>query len=237
MKKYTPHLGQASLVEACAQSGCPICGIGKKSVNAYLQMVMAAYVDAPDLRQQLCDSWGYCHNHAWMLSTVERGNLLTISIMYNDILEREAQKALARGSVKKKSGGLMQGLFKGKKLSQALQHLPLQRICPACELIVDIEANALKIMLKALVQKDNQMRDALRNSDGICFPHLNLAIELAQDQAVSEILLTLSKEKLAKIREELSEFIRKHDYRFQHEPIGEEKQGWKRALNLIVGPE
>ena len=69
MKKYTPHLGQASLVEACGQPGCPICSISKKSINTYLQTVLAAYVDAPDLRQQLCDSWGYCHNHAWMLST------------------------------------------------------------------------------------------------------------------------------------------------------------------------
>jgi hydrogenase maturation factor len=45
MKKYTPHLGQASLVEACGQPGCPICSISKKLIHTYLQMVLAAYVD------------------------------------------------------------------------------------------------------------------------------------------------------------------------------------------------
>ena len=55
------------------------------------------------------------------------------------------------------------------------------------------------------------------------------------DHEVVELLLTLAREKLAAIQVELSEFIRKHDYRFQHEPIGDEKHSWQRAINLVVG--
>ena len=203
-------------------------------------MVLGGYVDAPDLRQQLCDSWGYCHKHAWGLSKVERGNVLTISIMYQDILEREAQKALVRLGGKKAgktSGGLLQGLFKGKKQETSPQQHPFQTQCPACELSGEIEVNALSILLKALAEKDTQIQDGLNSSDGMCFPHLHQGLEMTSEQHVIEFLVTFSKEKLTGIREELKELIRKNDYRFQHEPVGEEKDSWKRAISLIVGSE
>ena len=54
---------------------------------------------------------------------------------------------------------------------------------------------------------------------------------------VSEKLMAITQEKIAKIQEDLGEFIRKHDYRFQHESIGEEKESWKRAIHFIVGAD
>ena len=83
MEKYVPHLGHFSIVEACEQAGCPICTIRKNAVSTYLQAILSHYVDDPDMRERLCHAWGYCHTHAWMLSTVERGNLLTVAVMYH----------------------------------------------------------------------------------------------------------------------------------------------------------
>jgi hypothetical protein len=240
MKKYAPHLGHFSLIEACAQTGCPICFVGKNAVQHYLVMVLYDYVDDPDLREYLCNAWGYCHTHAWMLSSVERGNLLTIALMYHDILDRDTKRALIRINEKKRNGflsRLLHGILKRKHPKDPIPHLPRQHQCPACELGHELETNALKILLKAFAKGDEQMQNALRNSDGLCFPHLRRALELTQNTVVLEILLTLTREKHDEVRQELREFIRKHDYRFQHEPIGDEKYSWKRAINLIVGAE
>lgn len=239
-KKYTPHLGHFSLVEACAESGCPICFISEKAIKHYLAMILYDYVDDPDLREQLCDAWGYCHKHAWMLPGVERGNLLTVAVMYQDILDREIKKTLAEIDPSKGDGflqRLISGVFKRKKHDDSAQPFSLEHSCPGCELADEIEENAIKIMLKAFAKEDKEIQKALRDSDGLCVPHLSRAFQLAQNKAVRELLLTLAQEKLTDIQAELSEFIRKHDYRFQHEPMGDEKTSWKRAINLIVGAE
>jgi hypothetical protein len=34
---------------------------------------------------------------------------------------------------------------------------------------------------------------------------------------------------------ELSEFVRKNDYRFQHEPVGREGSAWLRAVDAVSG--
>ena len=240
MNTYTPHLGDVSLLEACHQPGCPICGIRKNAVTTYLQMVLYAYVDDPEMREYLCNSWGYCQTHAWMLPTVERGNLLTVAVMYHDILEREVTRTLTRGSKEQGNGFLVRlihKVFKGQHHSDPIHRLPLQPQCPACKLGHEIETNALKIMLRAFTKQKVPMQDALKESDGLCIAHLRSALELTSDPANVEILLTLARAKLTEIQAELNEFIRKHDYRFQHEVIGDEKHSWQRAINLIVGTE
>ena len=233
MKKYTPHLGEASLLDACAQPGCPICVISQNSVNLSLMMVLHDYVDAPDLREAVCASWGYCRAHAWGLSALERGNILTVAIMYQDILSRDAKTALNRAQPNA-SGGALRRMFKGKP-SDASRSISVQPPCPACLLGEEVETNALKILLTAFGKQDARMENALRQSDGLCFPHLRRALELGGRADVQEKLLSLAREKLDAITQELNEFVRKHDYRFQHEETGDEKYSWQRAINLIVG--
>ncbi|MCP4397181.1 MAG: hypothetical protein GY801_07770 [bacterium] len=237
MKKYVPHLGHFSIIDACKEPGCPICVIKRRTVTYYLSQVLADYVDAPDLRQELCDSWGYCREHAWSLSEVERGNILTVAIMYQDILEREAGKALSGVRGTKSSGNPITRLLKGRKGSGETfsQTLSSQAECPACKLGREIEENVLSILLKALAKEDADIQDALKSSDGICFPHIECALELGTNQNARDILINIARATLAKIQNELKEFSRKHDYRFQHEPVGDEKYSWKRAINLIVG--
>ncbi|MBD3308850.1 hypothetical protein GF339_20760 [candidate division KSB3 bacterium] len=238
MDKYTPHLGHFALVEACAQPGCPVCFLRKDAVTTSLRMVLADYVDDPDLRQELCDSLGYCGKHAWMLPAIERGNLLTVAVMYQDILERELPKTLTSGEKQPSRGSLFHGirqLFGGQKPASPSSSFPIQRQCPACKLGDDVETQALQLLLKALAKGDEEMQSALQESDGLCLPHLNRALELAKTDTSRELLLAFARETLAAIRHELGEFIRKHDYRFQHESIDEERYSWKRAMNLIAG--
>jgi hypothetical protein len=240
MKKYSSHLGYFDVITACAQNGCPICQLGKREVNKYLDITLYESVTDPDIRDQLRTSLGYCKTHAWLLPTVGKSNYLGIAIIYHDILEI-VKHILPQESYSGHSGvflRLVQALFKRKKPLKAHEYRSLsQQRCPACMVRDETETNALKILLKALAGKNERMQDALKTSDGLCFPHLKQAFTLTQNRMVSEKLMAITQEKIAKIQEDLGEFIRKHDYRFQHESIGEEKESWNRAIHFIVGAD
>ena len=236
MKDYAPHLGDVSVLDACAQPGCPICHLKNESARKYLVLVLHDYVDAPDLREEFCHAWGYCHAHAWELSTLERGNLLTVAIMYQDILERKVKPLLDRQppSAPAKGDGLRR-LFGKKEQATPSGLIPPHTPCPACVLGEQVETNAINILLSGLAKSEAPMRQTLNASDGLCLAHLQKAVTSAKDAAVREFLLNQSKAQAAQILAELKEFARKHDYRFQHEEIGEERRCWQRAITLLTG--
>ncbi|GAK54078.1 hypothetical protein U14_05355 [Candidatus Moduliflexus flocculans] len=237
MKDYVPHLGDVAVLEACAQPGCPICRLKNESERKYLVLVLHDYVDAPDLREEFCQAWGYCHAHAWGLSTLERGNLLTVAIMYQDVLERETKPVLERQNAAALTGGGLRRLFGKKEQDAPAGFIPPHTPCPACRLGELVETNAINILLSGLAKQEARMRQTLRASDGLCLAHLQKALLLGKDAAVREYLLSQAKAQLAEILAELKEFARKHDYRFQHEEIGEERRCWQRAITLITGSQ
>jgi hypothetical protein len=106
--------------------------------------------------------------------------------------------------------------------------------CPACLHRNTMETLALTSMLEAL-PKDKQMRSALEASSGLCLPHLRRALELTRDKATFTVLLEIAREKIAKLRTELDEFIRKNDYRFNSQGFGPEGDSWRRAISWLAG--
>jgi hypothetical protein len=238
MEKYTPQLGYFDVINACAQPGCPICQLGQKVINDYLDMVLYESVADPKTRDQLRASLGYCNTHAWWLSNVGKGNTLGIAIIYQDLLE--VLNTILPQMPNRKPLSIFQRVFRLFQRKKPLkpheyrvQHV--QQSCPACVLRHETETNVLKIMMAALAKKDEQMQAALKKSHGICLPHVTQAMEVTQDKAAIQLLVTITTATIGEIREELAELIRKHDYRFQHEPMGSEKESWKRAINLLVG--
>ena len=67
-----------------------------------------------------------------------------------------------------------------------------------------------------------------------CLPHIRLALQeaaSAQRQAWIESL----ESRLESLSQNLGELIRKHDYRFSSEPLGDEKGSWLQALSFFAG--
>lgn len=240
MEKYSPHLGYFDIIAACAQPGCPVCQLGNKVVRGYLDMILYESVADPDIRDQLRASLGYCKQHAWLLPKIGKGNFLGVAIIYQDLLGivNKTLPQVRQSRLRKGFARLGQRFFIRKKSPQPHEYrvLPEQN-CPACALRDETEANVLKIMIKALVKKDEEMQNALKKSDGLCLPHVRQALTVTQNTTATNILIALTEEKIAEIQEYLKEFIRKHDYRFQHEQIGREKESWKQAITFIVGTE
>jgi hypothetical protein len=87
----------------------------------------------------------------------------------------------------------------------------------------------------ALGDEDARMQEALTQSEGLCVPHLRGAIALARSETAVDTLLTLTIAKYHSLQAELTEFIRKNDYRFIHEKMEAEGHSWLRALSALIG--
>jgi hypothetical protein len=72
-------------------------------------------------------------------------------------------------------------------------------------------------------------------SDGLCLPHLRVALARIADPQVFEALLGAQRAIWQRLAEDLREFIRRTDYRFRDEPRGTEGDAWLRAVEALAG--
>ena len=216
------HALYFDLIDACAETGCPVCRLSLKSTRRYLDGVMYEYVNDPGARDDLRAARGYCNKHAWWLTEIH-GASLGVAIVYEDILRSVA--------------GAVEGVPDGHKARARAEEL-LKRLrpageCPACTHRDTKEGHVLNTLLKHI--HDERLAAALKTSSGLCLPHLVRAVELVKDNNTLGRLAALQQEKLVRLQNELAEFIRKSDYRFQAEGFGQEGNSWRRAIALVSG--
>ena len=94
----------------------------------------------------------------------------------------------------------------------------------------ETESRLLKTLLKGL--SDDAFVTAYAASDGLCLPHLRLALDNASNERVFRELRARALQTEEQLIAHLNDTIRKHDYRFRHEPAGEEKGSPERAGQL-----
>ncbi|MGC8972315.1 MAG: DUF6062 family protein [bacterium] len=65
--------------------------------------------------------------------------------------------------------------------------------------------------------KSQEFYKAYRDSDGLCISHLSKLLTLSRDKEINGIFIELTASKLKLLSDQLSEFIRKQDYRFKED--------------------
>lgn len=229
------------ILDACAESGCPICRLGQRSAQRHLTSLIYDGVNDIPLRATLRDSYGYCHEHAWMLPNSGESAPLGIAIVHRDILNT-LRSRLDEEEFNNERRTSLRAVVASAISPQATagpedtQHLPPTDLCPACERRMEAEHLAFASLLEALDKKDQPMHSALESSDGFCIPHLRQALNYARSQQSFDALVDITKVQLSTLIEDLDEFIRKNDHRFREEKISsEERTSWQRAIQRTSG--
>jgi hypothetical protein len=216
------------LLEALSQEGCPICRLGWRVAERYLDGLLYENVNDPGVREGLRAARGFCYRHAWALTAV-RGCSLGVAILYRDVLHTVIEE-LARDSGEEKrvlGWSLTAGAEKGSG------RLAPQAPCPACVQQEEMERIYLRELLRR--QDDPHLWPAFAASSGLCLPHLRQALRQTEDDRQRQELLSVQGEIWKRLQHDLDEFIRKNDYRFRHEGFGVEADSWLRALAAISG--
>lgn len=216
-KRPSPSFSQQDLINACDQPGCPVCRVGANSVNRYLKSIFNEYVNDPTLRDHLLKSLGFCVEHTQLLLNTRTADPLGASIIYENIVK----KILRELPHKSKSNEF-------KRASTRTGN------CMACEQQEALFDRSLDEIRKTLGEE--KMRNALQDSEGLCFPHLTQVLERIKDTDDVEFLLALTKTQLEIRQTEMAEVIRKNDHRFQSEGITEDEAlAWKKTMCMITG--
>ncbi|MCX7680901.1 MAG: DUF6062 family protein [Anaerolineae bacterium] len=210
----------SDLLEASAKPGCPICRVSLAFVRSYLDNTMYERVNDGEVRAELRNARGYCNTHAWMLSE-GRGVVLGTAIIQRDVLNT----VLEALNVEPPGRGTRH------HVQELLRRLRPTAECPACVNRRVMEDIAIGTFLKYL--DDPELAAALDSSDGLCLPHFSRALELVEEPGHLHRLLDFQRRALTKLRNELAELIRKHDYRFTSEGLGKESDSWLRALGIV----
>ena len=234
----TPSFSYHNVIQACAEPGCPLCRLSEKSVTLYLSALMYELVTDPDSRDTIRASLGFCNPHAYHLLTMT-GSALGTGIIYRDLVNTII-KQLEAGAFSPPRGAPLHRVAEALNrqrpaaASEAMvQALTPQTPCPVCVQQEKMDTIALTAMVDGL--GDEALQAALRASSGLCLPHLRRALQAVRGPAAFDTLLNIARDRYTALRAELDEFIRKNDYRYNHESMGAEGDSWKRAVWQMVG--
>jgi len=217
------------LIEACQKPGCLACNLIQEMVESYIRMLFHEHINDPPSRDKLRYSQGLCYQHIWLTIDGGLGNALGVAIISNDVIGKLLQD-LNDFTIENNRFAKLKKLINTSP-NEAL--LIPEKDCPVCQHQALVEERVLKTLVET-VQK-TELSDAIRSSDGMCLPHLRQSFGMNASAQSVQVLLDLTRDRWQKLSAELSEFIRKNDYRFSKEGFGTERDSWLRATGVLKG--
>jgi hypothetical protein len=130
-------------------------------------------------------------------------------------------RALARARLRSALAALTANLGENGRLDRGLAGAAEGAPCPLCA--------AMAAAAQAAATGDGGPPGTL------CVPHLCIALEQAPGRDRLQALAGAAIADYNALEQELSELIRKSDYRFRDEPRGPEASSWRRAARLLAG--
>lgn len=226
------------LRDALALPGCSLCRVSAEVIDRYLDGLIYEKVNDPGLRMALREARGFCQRHAWSL--VRHGAALGVAIMMRDVV-RTLQRNLAEArfrSMSILSLARVQESFDAQKprasTAEAIAALSPQSPCPICVRETEVEGNLITSFLENL-QGEEGLLEAYRKSSGFCLPHFRQMLARVGDESTFEVIVDAQRAIWANLEQQLSELIRKSDYRYSDETLGEEGKSWLRAIAATAG--
>ena len=221
------------LIEACQEPGCLACNLIQEMVESYIRMLFHEHINDPPSRDKLRYSYGLCAAHSWSAIERQLGNALGVAIISHDVIGKLLED-LSGLNAKQDRGGKLRNLIQARGGGGHRESwLRPEKDCPVCLHQGLVEGRILKTLAGSIQKKE--LTDAIRGSDGLCYPHLRRSLVMDMQPDSVQILLDLARDRWESLREELSEFIRKNDYRFSKEGFGAERDSWLRATAVLKG--
>ncbi len=217
------------LLAAMRQPACPLCVLVERAERKAVDRFLYDQVNDIGRRDALRASRGLCPRHTAML--VEGRSALGVAIISRDILRTMTAELEAADGGGAALGWLRQRMGAGAGAQMATRIGP-QAGCPMCAERAVIEAPLIAGLLRNL--GDESFVAAFEASAGLCRVHLEGALRTAD----AETARTLAARQAAiwrRLEADLDEFIRKHDYRFREEILAQERDVWRRALQIVSG--
>lgn len=219
-----------ALREAFGREGCPVCTVTLDSMDSVMSSWNYEGFTDVEHRFEVIRTRGFCPQHTWQLA--QRDNAFQLAVIYREILT-DVQQNLEhiRAAGERHVWGAK---WFGKKAAPAAIAPDYAR-CPFCRRRAEIEDRIAAVLISLMAAEE--ARAQLAQSTGLCLPHFAQVYGKAQTivRQRADDLLACQQACMQRTLDELSELVRKHDYRFHEEQRGGEMTSWRRAAELLVG--
>ncbi len=233
--QFTRHLPFHALLEALEQPGCPLCWLAARAVERALEGLSYENINDPEVQREFRSALGLCARHGWQwVDRLHSGQ--GAAILYGATATTALTRLRAGRNGSEPPGGLLALVLGARpETPPEVAALTPEGPCPMCRVRDETARRAAEVLRGGL--KDAEFKAAYDRSDGVCIPHLRwmLADARSADQHARQALVERAMARLEQLRGELAEYVRKHDYRFQHEPYGSEREAPLRALAFFAG--
>jgi hypothetical protein len=228
-----------ALQAAFAQEGCPVCTVVLEAMQRAMDnWQYEGFTDAEN-REDVVRSRGFCPLHTWQLAQL--GIPFQLGVIYRDVLS-EILTSLNRGedgstgaNAPRRRPALSRWWRKWRRGMAVTNGEAALADCPFCRIRAKVEWRLITTLLELL--RSREMQALLSSSTGLCLPHFAQARALAgeSDPTPLRTLVQCQQSCLQGVLGEVEELVRKHDYRFEDEPRGNEMTSWRRAAELCAG--
>ncbi|MCI0552795.1 MAG: DUF6062 family protein [Anaerolineae bacterium] len=149
-------------------------------MERYLDRHFYENVNSSAWRDSLRASLGFCHEHAWLAVNGRLGDALGFSIIYRDIVNSVLKQLSNNNGPAHTSRRWTASLRQipeqvRNMIEKMLTALTPRKRCPVCEHRDETTRTVLSVLVDEL--ENPQMTNALEASEGLCLPHLRLALE------------------------------------------------------------
>jgi len=212
MGKADPQAGQPP---------CPVCSRVASTVDAWL-----AALSADTAPRHLCNT------HTWRLLQVNKRPGVAGVLAPQAVRASQRLQGLKAADVRViGDAGRLEALLGRPRMRRAMkaaaQTLLPEAPCAACALQAAVENETVTAILAGA--------SAGQDHSALCVQHFRLALMLASSAGQAALVVESETAALRTLQWNLSEYIRKQDYRFRHEPIGEEAGAPWDAIVQVAG--
>jgi hypothetical protein len=210
-----------------------LCGCLRELAARHLAAVLAEHVTDPLTRARIAAAGGFCATHAAALRRTPEAALGT-AIVYQALVEQACRwlEATARAAGTPEGRGRWRTLVGRARRTRRVPRSRSER-CPVCVELAAAERRYLDGLLAGLAE--TELDGAYAASDGLCLPHLELALARGAGEPGAARLVAVGREKLRALADDLRRFVDKHDHRVAPRFTDREAAAWRLALSLVAG--
>ena len=222
---YTIPVNEAFEASAADKScGCPFCAIYNKLENNELDLILGASMMEPDVRIKT-NKTGFCRTHYDMMFV--RKNRLGMALTLESHLE-ELKRELKDGRL---GGGM--GNKPIKRISQR------EQTCYVCERIAYNFDHMIETAV-LLWETDEAFPAKLQAQPYFCLPHYRMLLQYGQHRLSKKKMQEFAKQieaieegYLEELKDDVSWFCKKFDYRYDEEPWYNSKDSVERSMKFL----
>jgi len=228
---------------------CFLCQLETKLEQRYISTYLSELVMDPKSRDKIVKSRGFCNYHSYKMlvsaSNPANEDGLGMALILRSVVEQlsedvKSQQKSAKLVTSKPWSSHLKGSADSSLAAKLLASVSNEVKCPACDHISGMMRIYIEEFLHEIVQND-EVWQLYHKSAGMCIPHYLMAMYIAAAKPRKELTPAIEKliekqtDTLEKIKNDLSEYIEKQDYRFSSEERAATGRYIGESLSKVVG--